>query len=150
MIRNSHNHRRLVLLVAVVTLAAASAVAQEDPLAFSPDDARIEWGPCPEFMPEGCSIAVLHGNPAEANADILFRVPGGSHIASHWHTSAERMVLLSGKMEVTYAGKEPVTLKKGMYAYGPPKAPHSAHCAKGDPCVLFIAFELPVDAVATE
>ena len=141
---------RLTLLVALVALASAPAVAQEQPLAYAHDDASVEWGPCPEFMPKGCSIAVLHGNPAEANADILFRVPGGSHIASHWHTSAERMILLSGKMKVTYAGKEPVTLKKGMYAYGHPKAPHSAHCAEGDPCVLFIAFEEAVDAVATE
>lgn len=148
--RISRTQLHLALLVSFLSFAAASGVAQENPLAFGLDDARLEWGPCPEFMPEGCSIAVLHGNPAEANADILFRVPGGSHIASHWHTSAERMVLLSGKMKVTYEGKEPVTLKKGMYAYGPAKAPHSAHCAEGEPCVLFIAFEESVDAVATE
>jgi quercetin dioxygenase-like cupin family protein len=148
--RHSRSHLHLALLVALLTFAVTAAVAQENPIAYALDDASIGWGPCPDFMPEGCSIAVLHGNPAEANADILFRVPAGSNIAAHWHTSAERMILLSGKLEVTYEGKEPVNLKKGMYAYGPAKASHSARCAEGEPCVLFIAFESAVDAIATE
>ena len=36
-----------------------------------------------------------------------------------------------------------------MYAYGPPKLAHTAECLDGDSCILFIAFEKPVDAVAT-
>ena len=39
-------------------------------------------------------------------------------------------------------------LKPGTYAYGPPAMPHSATCGAAGPCVLFIAFESPVDAVA--
>ncbi|MGH8197708.1 MAG: cupin, partial [Steroidobacteraceae bacterium] len=35
-------------------------------------------------------------------------------------------------------------------AYGPAKLPHSAYCLKGAACVLFIAFEAPVDAVPIE
>jgi hypothetical protein len=49
---------------------------------------------------------------------------------------------------VTYEGEKPVVLKPGMFAYGPPKKSHEATCAKGASCVLFIAFESPVDAVA--
>jgi uncharacterized RmlC-like cupin family protein len=56
------------------------------------------------------------------------------------------MVLVSGEMKVRYEGRAEVTLKPGMYAYGPAKLAHEATCAKGDPCVLFIAFEAPVDA----
>jgi mannose-6-phosphate isomerase-like protein (cupin superfamily) len=56
------------------------------------------------------------------------------------------MVLVSGRLEVVYEGQQPVTLRPGMYAYGPAKLPHRARCASGDPCVLFIAFEGPVDA----
>lgn len=141
---------RISLFASLVLMLAASLAAQERPLALTHSDAGLQWGGCPPFMPEGCAIAVLHGDPANANADILFRVPGGSDIASHWHTSAERMVLLSGKMIVKYDGAEPVTLEKGMYAYGPAKHAHSARCEAGEPCVLFIAFEDPVDAVATE
>lgn len=93
---------------------------------------------------------MLHGDPAKANADVFFKVPGNFDIPQHWHTSAERMVLVSGELQVTYDGQEPVMLKPGMYAYGPAKVPHKASCAKGDPCVLFIAFESAVDAFPTD
>ncbi|HEX7046083.1 MAG TPA: cupin domain-containing protein [Gammaproteobacteria bacterium] len=123
---------------------------QENPLAFAASSASLKWGPCPEIFPTGCEIAVLHGDPARENADLFFKVPANYKIPNHWHTSAERMVLVSGKMTVQYEGHEPVTLKKGVYAYGPPKLPHATTCLKGEECVLFIAFEEPVDAHLAE
>lgn len=138
----------LVVLALVLVLVAGSLTGAEAPLSLTHADAGLKWGPCPEFMPEGCGIAVLHGDPSKDNADVFFRVPAGAFIPMHWHTSAERMVLVSGRLEVTYAGEKPVVLEAGTYAYGPPKKPHEATCGKGAPCVLFIAFESPVDAVA--
>ena len=109
-------------------------------------DQTLTWGPCPAFMPKGCQLAVLHGDPAKPNADVFFRVPAKAEIPTHWHSSAERMVLVEGVLKVTYTGQAPVILRPGSYAYGPPKAPHSAVCLTDKPCVLFIAFEGPVDA----
>lgn len=134
-------------LLAMV-LAADPAVAAEAPLARTAADAALAWGGCPDFMPKGCEIAVLHGDPAKDNADVFFRVPANAVIPRHWHTSAERMVLVAGELRVTYDGHEAVVLKPGTYAYGPAKQPHSAVCGESGPCVLFIAFESPVDAVA--
>jgi hypothetical protein len=54
---------------------------------------------------------------------------------------------MSAKAHVTYDGQQPTTLKPEKYAYGPAKVVHKATCGNGDPCVLFIAFEDPVDAV---
>lgn len=144
-----------VFIAAVLSVAFASVALAEPPtaapaLAFAADDARLHWGPCPAFIPKGCEIAVLHGDPAKPNADIFFRVPGGMTVPRHWHSSAERMVLVAGRLEVSYDGQPPVTLQPGMYAYGPAKLPHSAVCAPGAACVLFIAFEGPVDAVPTD
>lgn len=133
--------------VALTVFAAPAAIAGDPALAISPDSSGLEWGPCPEFMPEGCAIAVLHGNPAEPNADVFFKVPGGSDIPSHWHHSAERMVLVSGELEVQYEGQEPVTLQVNDYAYGPPELAHDARCVSEEACVLFIAFNGPVDAI---
>jgi quercetin dioxygenase-like cupin family protein len=59
------------------------------------------------------------------------------------------MILVSGQMEVTYDGQEPVTLTPGMYAFGPAKLGHVASCNGAESCVLFIAFEAPVDAIPT-
>jgi len=122
----------------------------ESSIIRSIDDSALEWGPCPPFMPEGCNIAVLHGDPSKSNSDVLFRVNGKSSLPNHWHNSAERMVLLSGKLEVTYEGESKGTIDKGNYAFGPAKKPHSAKCVSKDPCVLYIGFVEPIDAFAVE
>lgn len=131
----------------------ASGLFAQDPfeksIVITEADTDLEWGPCPDFMPEGCEIAVLHGDPAEKNSDIYFKVPANAEIPNHIHTSAERMILISGELEVTYEGEQPQTLNPGNYAYGPAEKPHSAKCGDS-PCVLFIAFEEPVDAIAVE
>ncbi|MDQ3287578.1 MAG: cupin domain-containing protein [Pseudomonadota bacterium] len=115
-------------------------------LSSSHDDASLRWGACPEFMPEGCAIAVLHGDPAKANADVFFKIPAGASVPRHWHSSPERMVLVSGRLQVKYDGQDAVSLQPGTYAYGPAKHPHEATCTSSSACVLVIAFELPVDA----
>ena len=114
------------------------------------EDKELNWGPCPDFMPAGCNIAILHGDPTKNNADVFFKVPANTDIPDHWHNSAERMILVSGEMDVTYEGEATQTLETGSYAYGPAKKPHSARCGDAGPCVLFIAFEGPVDAFATK
>jgi len=113
------------------------------------DDPELQWGPCPPFMPDGCNIAVLQGDPSKTNADIFFKVPANTDIPDHWHNSAERMVLISGELEVTYEGETAQTLTAGSYAYGPPEKPHTARCGDAGPCILFIAFVEPVDAIPT-
>jgi quercetin dioxygenase-like cupin family protein len=148
-----------VVLATLATLSASAAMARPadpapapaaDPaLAIARDAGTLAWLPCPAFLPPGCQIAVLHGDPSKPNVDVFFKVPGGAHIPAHWHTSAERMVLVSGKLDVTYAGQPTATLTPGLYAYGPAKASHAADCAAGDDCVLFIALEGPLDVFET-
>ncbi len=122
--------------------------AARTPLAIKVNDPNLQWGKCPPLFPAGCRIAVLHGDPAKPGADVFFQVPGGYAIPAHSHTSPERMVLVAGELEVTYQGVSPVVLQAGQYAYGPAKAPHAAKCRSQGPCTLFIAFDLPVDAMA--
>lgn len=137
------------LFMAAPGLIAQEVVQQEQAMVKTHNDADLEWGPCPDFMPEGCNVAVLHGDPTQKNSDIFFKIPENAMVPNHTHTSAERMILVAGEMQVTYEGEEPQTLMEGTYAYGPAKKPHTARCVQG-PCVLFIAFEEPVDAIAVE
>jgi len=135
-------------------ISATSALAREpiseQALTHTVDDETLNWGPCPPFMPAGCAIAVLHGDPTKANLDVFLKVPAKSTMSRHWHTSAERMILISGEMHVTFDGQKTAVLKPGTYAYGPAKLPHDAFCASSEPCILFIAFESPLDAVPVE
>lgn len=133
-------------LLAIGTVRADAGVTEK---AFirTPDDAAVVWGPCPAFLPKGCGLAVLRGDPAKPNADVLLKVPGGSVLAHHKHTSPERIVLISGEMTVRYDGQPSARLRPGTYAYGPSHLPHVATCLSKEPCVLFIAFVDPVDAI---
>lgn len=140
----------LLIAIGANDSALSEETSRKRALARGAADAGLEWGPCPEFFPAGCQIAVLHGDPGKPNADVFFRVPGQYDLPAHWHSSAERMVLVSGELHVTYDGQEPTILESGMYAYGPAKAVHRGRCVSATPCVLFIAFEGPVDAIAVD
>jgi quercetin dioxygenase-like cupin family protein len=129
------------------TPAIAQSPAAEGAIRRSAGDAALQWGGCPDFLPAGCAIAVLHGDPSQPNVDVFFRVPGGSEIPLHTHTSAERMILVAGELEVTYQDQAPIRLTPGDYAYGPAGLPHRGRCLSDAACTLFIAFELPLDAV---
>jgi quercetin dioxygenase-like cupin family protein len=128
-------------------LVSAENSAQEPAITRTADDPSLAWGPCPEFMPAGCGLAVLRGDPSKPNADVLFKVPAGSSLPVHWHTSAERMVLIAGELHVSFENQQPTVLEPGTYAYGPAGRPHGGDCVSATPCILFIAFEAPVDAV---
>ena len=143
---------KITLFISLLVVACTSYsqvtnnVTSEMSIVKTDKDADLQWGPCPPFMPDGCSIAVLHGDPAKENLDVLFKVPANYDIPNHWHTSAERMVLISGELHVTYEGEKTQIMKVGSYAFGPSKKAHIAKCGEGDPCILFIAFTEPLDA----
>ena len=145
---------RVGAIVATVVLWAAASWAQapagEPALARSSSDSSLQWGPCPPFLPAGCGLAVLHGDPGKPNADVFLKLPAKAVVPEHWHTSAERMVLVAGELHITYAGQPTAVLRPGSYAYGPAKLSHKGTCASSTPCVLFIAFELPVDGVPAD
>lgn len=142
---------RIVVLIGTAALFLAPVVgtqAREAAVSRALGDAGLTWGPCPPVLPGACEVAVLHGDPAAPHADVFLRMPAGYVIPTHRHTSPEHMVLVAGELEVTYAGQKPLTMRVGSYAYGPAQLPHAGRCVSKDPCVLFIAFESPMDAEA--
>ena len=137
------------LMMAAIAASPNLLAAQETgeaPLALRATDASLKWGPCPSVFPGACELAVVRGNPAKPNADVMLRVAPAYELPRHRHNSAERMVLLEGKLEVEYDGADAATLTPATYAYGPAALPHKAKCVSESPCTLFIAFEGPVDA----
>jgi mannose-6-phosphate isomerase-like protein (cupin superfamily) len=104
-------------------------------------------GAMPRIFPGWLPNRSRSWRSSKTKLDIFFKVPGNYDLPAHWHTSPERMTLLSGTLNVTYKGQSTTKLKTGMYAYGPAKAVHDGRCVSDEPCVLFIAFEDPLDAV---
>lgn len=122
----------------------------EQAISRSYQDPQLKWNPCPSIFPTGCEFAVLQGDPANGRSDVFLKTPANYKFPPHWHTSPEHMILVSGELHVSYEGQQPSVLKPGTYAYGPAKAKHEARCADAGPCVLFIAFESPIDATLVE
>ncbi|MEH6389463.1 MAG: cupin domain-containing protein [Pseudomonas profundi] len=141
---------RIGVMSALLLAGGWSIAADEQAFIRDHASADIEWGPCPAFIPDSCGLAVLQGDPRKENTDVLFRLRSDTTAPHHWHTSAERMILLSGKMRVDYDNQEPVVMEPGNYAYGPPELPHVATCQSKEDCVLFISFDKPVDAFAVD
>jgi quercetin dioxygenase-like cupin family protein len=138
------------LLAITGLLGAVSAQAPDRPLVIPHDDAAIVWSACPAVFPEGCELTVLHGDPSAPGADLLLRVAPGQALPWHSHTSAERMMLAAGRLTVKYSGAEEATVTPGAYAFGPAAVPHRATCVSDEACVLYIAFNGPVDAMLAE
>lgn len=143
-----------VALLSFVAVAPTATLAQEStgepPISRRHRDSQLKWNPCPPIFPKGCEVTVLHGDPAKGRSDVFLRTPANSRLPLHWHTSPEHMILVAGELHVTYEGQKPSILRAGSYAYGPAKAKHEARCANAGACVLFIAFESPIDAVLAE
>lgn len=138
---------RLAGVLLLVALAPGmSVLAEQRAFTWNHDDPQLEWLPCFPGFPPDCRFAVLQGNPERPNADVFLRLAPNSEVPLHWHSSAERMMLVRGEFEVTYDGQSPMVLTPGTYAYGPAGLPHSARCLDAGQCVLFIAFEEPADA----
>jgi quercetin dioxygenase-like cupin family protein len=134
-----------VLLAFAASISSAHGASAPAPVTHTVTSS-LQWGACPAIFPAGCQIAVLNGDPSKPNADIFLRVPAGYKIPAHSHSSAERMILVEGKLSVQYQGAPLSILKSGTYAYGPAGLPHEAKCLSKTRCTLFIAFEGPVDA----
>lgn len=141
---------RIAVISVLLVLSGWSMAGDEQAFIRDYASAEIEWGPCPAFMPDSCGLAIMQGDPKEKNTDLLFRLRSDTTAPHHWHTSAERMVLLSGEMMVDYDNQKPVVIEPGNYAYGPPELPHVATCQSPEDCVLFISFDEPVDAFAVD
>ena len=117
----------------------------ETSFATTIDNKDLKWLPAPDFFP-GCSFTILHGDMSKPNLDFFFKIEANTEVVNHTHNSPERMILISGDLEVEYEGEKPVVLKAGSYAYGPAGKPHKAKGLDNGPGVLFVAMVDPFDA----
>ncbi len=141
-----------IMFAMLFVVLATTAIAQsndnsitETSYATTMNNKNLEWLPAPEFFP-GCSFTILHGDLSKPNLDFFFKIEPNTEVVNHTHNSPERMILISGDLQVQYEGEDPVILKAGTYAYGPAGKPHKAKCLDNGPCVLFVAMVDPFDA----
>ena len=82
-------------------------------------DSDITWGDVPPALPSGAKIAVLEGNPFNAEQySLRLKMPVNYEIPAHWHTMIERVTVLSGTMNVGMGDKLDTAKGKAFTAGG--------------------------------
>lgn len=136
---------RFTATVALVVLASVSLGCESTQVAgmeaerrdhgiYTPEE--VDWRSGPASLPRGAQMAVLEGDPAEAEFFIMrLRLPDGYTIPPHWHPTMERVTVLEGTLHlgmsenVNLADAE--RLPAGSYFYMPPEMVHFAQ-AEGE------------------
>lgn len=63
----------------------------------------IVWRTCPSSLPPGCEMAVLEGDPRQAQLfTVRFRTSGVFELKPHWHPRNERVTILEGRVGVGF------------------------------------------------
>jgi quercetin dioxygenase-like cupin family protein len=103
------------------------------------------WKDAAPNLPKGTKIAILEGDIRNPGIfTIRLNVPAGSTLPRHTHPRAERVTVLSGKVEVTLDGKTTIFEDGGFYVT-PANLPHSVSFTKDS--VIQLTCEGPWEVV---
>jgi quercetin dioxygenase-like cupin family protein len=84
----------------------------------------------------GVKYVVLWGNPSTGEHGMLRKFPAGFAPPPHTHSSAERVIVLSGTIVVRYSGSAEKKLGPGSYSEIPANVEHSVKCGEESECVF--------------
>jgi hypothetical protein len=124
--------RSIVGPLILVGIAAAGVVAAAtDSTQLVVPAGTVQWGAAPPILPKGAELAVLEGNPSEKGpVTMRLRFPANYEIPAHWHSTTERITVLSGSFHVGMGDKldraASQTLTAGGYLSLPSKMHHFA------------------------
>ena len=113
---------------ATTATSALSSTAGMPSASKAPD---LQWGPAPPVFPAGAQMAVLQGNPGEANLfTVRLRFPSGYKIAPHTHPTDEHVTVIKGTflvgMGASVDRKSMLALHSGGFATAPATHAHYA------------------------
>jgi ketosteroid isomerase-like protein/quercetin dioxygenase-like cupin family protein len=78
---------------------SAPASAAGAHVMMAPSD--LKWGDPPPSLPPGSKIAVVSGDPTQAQPFVIrAQVPAGYKVPPHWHPGTENLTVLSGTVAV--------------------------------------------------
>ena len=150
----------VTLSAALMSISISAAISATSPTAAhhagSPDQATflnasdLRWQNAPPSLPKGMEMTVLHGNPEQPGPFVVrFKTPGDYKIPPHFHSKAETLTILSGRLYLgggeQFDPAKAHTLEVGAFHYLPAKTPHFAFTKA--PVVVEVHGEGPFDIV---
>jgi quercetin dioxygenase-like cupin family protein len=90
---------------------------------------QVEWSPAPDAVPTGAKLAVLEGDPGEAEPFVVrLRMPDGYNFPAHSHPHAERVTVIEGTMHLAMGDRldreAAVAYPAGSFVAIPTDEPH--------------------------
>jgi quercetin dioxygenase-like cupin family protein len=150
----------VTLSAALMSISISTAISATSPTAAhraeSMDQATflnlsdLRWQKAPPSLPQGMEMTVLHGDPGKPGPfAIRFRTPGDYKIPPHFHSKAETLTVLSGRLYLgggeQFDPTKAHVLEVGAFHYLPAKTPHFAFTKA--PAVVEVHGEGPFDIV---
>ena len=86
---------------------------------------------------KGAQIAVLKGDPKTGGYEALKKLPAGTNLGWHTHTSGQEVLVISGTIELEVEGVGKKDLGPGSWTVLPGGTRHAAQCKAGADCVYF-------------
>lgn len=130
----------LAFLSAGVLLAQAAAPSPKSSNApvFMPA-ADLKWVDLDPKTAPGVKIADVWGDHTKGGYGAFTKFPAGFSVPLHYHSHADKIVVISGTFIQKREGKSEVRLGPGSYLMQPGKSyRHETACDKGSDCLFFI------------
>lgn len=120
--------KQVIALAAVLLLTVPFVSFAADTI-FNPD--QLKWTEGPPSLPAGVKSAVLEGDPTkEGPFTLRLKFPDGYRIPPHWHSSPERVTVISGTFNLGQGEKADISkgmeLPSGSFFLMDPKSAHYA------------------------
>lgn len=130
------------------SLATAPAAPKHEVATMNTVDLKWEAPPgARPGAPPGVTTAVVWGDPAKGPHAAFVRLPKGTALARHYHSSNLWTVMLEGSMTVTNDGKAGEVKARG-YHLQPGKVPHTTEAKAG--AMFFQVADGPFDLVPVD
>ena len=131
------------LAFAVSFVLAAAVLAQDSSTKASPPifkpSGDLKWGDLNPTGAPGVKIADVWGDHTKGGYGAFLKFPPGFLAPLHTHTSAIKIVVISGTYTQTPDGKPEMRLGPGSYEFQPGGGyKHISGCDKASECLLFI------------
>jgi quercetin dioxygenase-like cupin family protein len=136
----SFSIRRAAWLSILILLFGLVGVALTQELSSEPKiwpHADMRWMK-DQALPSVQSV-LLWGNPQTGEHGMLRKFPAGYAPPPHKHPSAERVVVVSGTIEVRHGGESAKSLGPGSYSEIPADVVHAVKCAEQSDCEFVLA-----------
>ena len=124
------------LLVSMALCLPAAALADDETAAAAVVNVdQMKFEPTPG-LPSCAVNAVLSGDPTKGPSIILGKVETGCIVPWHWHTSNERLMLVTGIAELAMQGGRQNRLQGGGFAMMPTRHIHQFRCVES--CLMYV------------